>query len=367
MKESLLLMAAASIALAASAVNTDDFAGMTLRIDQMNGIAVRTGGMTQINESSNAGTMAIQNFYNDTNLLFGVDEEGNVKVAVQTLGGDYDYDTYETVYYMIVPAADADKSPMDLYTTNITGKFENGKLTLDPWNIITVNQSFSENRGAKFAEGITTTIVAPNATTSLGLWDIQLNDDWEFTGWDKLPMGDANKTAYAEQIEGQLMIANFNEVKPVATFDLDLNAKTVTLPAGQKVYKNNASEYTLGTIPATLYLEEQEGLSDPVVGTIADDMKTITLKNCAVMRNDNPMFYNVQYTIGAPMYECVIVLDNPLSDSTTAIDANLANKSVTSVKYVNLEGMNSTTPFKGMNIVVTRYNDGTTSTSKAIF
>lgn len=365
MKKTLLTIAVAVMTMAANAVTADDFAGMTLRIDQMNGIAVRTGGMTQINESSNAGTMAIQNFYNDTNLLFGVDDEGNVRVAVQTLGGDYDYDTYEMVYYMIVPAADADKSPMDLYSTSLTGKFENGKLTLDPWNIITVNQSFSENKGAKFDEGITTTIVTPNATTQLGLWDVKVNDDWDFLGWEKLPMGESNKMAYAEQINGQLMIANFNEVKPVATFDIDLDAKTVTFPAGQKVYKNNASEYTLGAIPANLYLEEQEGLTNPVVGTIADDMKTITFKDCAVMRIDNPMFYNVQYTIGAPMYECVIVLDEPL-DAATAINTTLTSKTVTSVNYVNLAGQTSSKPFDGVNIVVTRYADGTTSTAKVI-
>ena len=365
MKKILLSLTVAGMALAATAVTADDFAGMTLRIDQMDGVAVSTGGMTQITESSNAGTMAIQNFYNDTNLLFGVDEEGNVKVAAQTLGGDYDYDTYEMVYYMIVPAADADKSPMDLYTTSLTGKFVDGKLTLDPWNIITVNQSFSENKGAKFAEGITTTIVTPNATTQLGLWDINVNDDWDFLGWEKLPMGDANKSAYAEQIDGQLMIANFNEVRPVATFDLNLQDKTVTLPAGQRVYKNNTSEYTLGAIPANLYLEEQEGLSTPVVGTIADDMKTITLKDCAVMRIDNPMFYNVQYTIGNPMYECVIVLDEPLTGAT-AIDNTLTSKTVSSVNYVNLAGQTSNKPFEGVNIVVTRYTDGTTSTTKTV-
>ena len=365
MKKILLSLTVAGMALAAAAVTADDFAGMTLRIDQMDGVAVSTGGMTQITESSNAGTMAIQNFYNDTNLLFGVDEEGNVNVAVQTLGGDYDYDTYEMVYYMIVPAADADKSPMDLYSTSLTGKFVDGKLTLDPWNIITVNQSFSENKGAMFAEGITTAIVVPNATTQLGLWDVKVNDDWDFLGWEKLPMGEPNKTAYAEHIGDQLMIANFNEVRPIATFDLNLQDMTVTLPAEQRVYKNNAREYTLGAIPANLYLEEQEGLSTPVVGTIASDKKTITLKDCAVMRIDNPMFYNVQYTIGAPMYECVIVLDEPLSEST-AIDHTLTAKAVASVSYVNLAGQTSSKPFEGVNIVVTRYSDGTTGTTKIV-
>lgn len=43
-----------------------------------------------------------------------------------------------------------------------------------------------------------------------------------------------------------------------------------------------------------------------------------------------------------------------------------ANKKVVSVKYVNIAGMESTTPFQGVNIVVTRYEDGSQSTTKVI-
>ena len=41
-------------------------------------------------------------------------------------------------------------------------------------------------------------------------------------------------------------------------------------------------------------------------------------------------------------------------------------KKVVSVKYVNVAGMESSTPFQGVNIVVTRYEDGTQTTSKVI-
>jgi len=47
------------------------------------------------------------------------------------------------------------------------------------------------------------------------------------------------------------------------------------------------------------------------------------------------------------------------------INANVAKK-VVSVKYVNIAGMESTTPFQGVNIVVTRYEDGSQSTTKVI-
>ena len=40
--------------------------------------------------------------------------------------------------------------------------------------------------------------------------------------------------------------------------------------------------------------------------------------------------------------------------------------SVVSTTYVNPQGMQSDKPFDGVNIVITRYEDGTTSTNKVI-
>jgi hypothetical protein len=51
--------------------------------------------------------------------------------------------------------------------------------------------------------------------------------------------------------------------------------------------------------------------------------------------------------------------------SSSVVD-NLAEKTVSSVKYVNIAGMVSENPFEGVNIMVTTYNDGTTSTCKVI-
>jgi len=42
------------------------------------------------------------------------------------------------------------------------------------------------------------------------------------------------------------------------------------------------------------------------------------------------------------------------------------NKPVESVTYVNAQGMQSSKPFDGVNLVVTRYTDGTTSTTKVV-
>jgi hypothetical protein len=51
--------------------------------------------------------------------------------------------------------------------------------------------------------------------------------------------------------------------------------------------------------------------------------------------------------------------------STNVIE-NLAEKTVSSVKYINIAGMQSNEPFEGVNIEVVTYNDGTTHTSKEI-
>ena len=51
---------------------------------------------------------------------------------------------------------------------------------------------------------------------------------------------------------------------------------------------------------------------------------------------------------------------------STAVVENLAQKTVNNVKYFNVAGMESNVPFEGVNIKVTTYNDGTTSTCKVI-
>ena len=51
---------------------------------------------------------------------------------------------------------------------------------------------------------------------------------------------------------------------------------------------------------------------------------------------------------------------------SSSIVEDLAKKSINNVKYYNVAGMESNVPFDGVNIKVTTYNDGTTSTCKVI-
>ena len=50
----------------------------------------------------------------------------------------------------------------------------------------------------------------------------------------------------------------------------------------------------------------------------------------------------------------------------TAVENVNADKQVAGVQYVNISGMTSDKPFQGLNIVVTTYSDGTTSTAKVV-
>ena len=51
----------------------------------------------------------------------------------------------------------------------------------------------------------------------------------------------------------------------------------------------------------------------------------------------------------------------------TAINDLATDKNVKSVKYVNVTGQTSDKPFDGVNIVVTKYNDGTQKTTKVMY
>lgn len=59
-------------------------------------------------------------------------------------------------------------------------------------------------------------------------------------------------------------------------------------------------------------------------------------------------------------------LDEGQNPTTSINDINAGNGVVKSVKYVNVAGMVSDTPFQGVNIVVTEYTDGTRTTTKML-
>ena len=54
------------------------------------------------------------------------------------------------------------------------------------------------------------------------------------------------------------------------------------------------------------------------------------------------------------------------SDPTTGVE-NIASRAIKNVRYYNVAGLESATPFKGINIVVTEMNDGTKRTEKLMY
>ena len=66
-----------------------------------------------------------------------------------------------------------------------------------------------------------------------------------------------------------------------------------------------------------------------------------------------------------PSANSILLLDGSASPAT-AIDTINATVDAKSIRYYNLQGVESATPFDGLNIVVVEHVDGTTSTSKVI-
>ena len=61
-----------------------------------------------------------------------------------------------------------------------------------------------------------------------------------------------------------------------------------------------------------------------------------------------------------------IISDNDDPEGVVGVKEVLGNKAIESIHYYNTMGMESNTPFEGINIVVTRYTDGSTSTMKVM-
>jgi len=53
-------------------------------------------------------------------------------------------------------------------------------------------------------------------------------------------------------------------------------------------------------------------------------------------------------------------------NDATGVEQITADKEIASIRYINVAGQESETPFDGMNIVITTYVDGTTTTAKVL-
>lgn len=356
----------------ASVPTADELANMTLGINRWGETSIGSNTIGIAPSSSVEGMWEISNFdrkIDYSTVKMSIADDGSVSIAPQMVGSDYDYDTYESIYYMLVPAESTEKAPMEFTNDRITGTYADGVITLDEWNIVKVNSNFSSNLGTLYSQNVNTLMMAPNTTVAMGIWDINLSDEWDFLGWNKIDVSEGEKLAAAQQNELQLDVYNFDEVGACMTLTLDFDAMTATYTTGDVVFKTSGStprDYVLAKISPRIMAEDEEVLDGPVVGSISEDLTTITFNDLATVRTDHPSLGWSDH--GAPMHTLILTLDEPLENpEVTAItDVHASATQVANVKYVDMSGRVSNRAFDGVNIVVTTYTDGTTSISKVV-
>ena len=132
-----------------------------------------------------------------------------------------------------------------------------------------------------------------------------------------------------------------------------LSAKNATLYERNGALKKDATLFGI-------YVQNKN--QDQVEGRINGDM---ILGNMLLTLKETPeiFFYG---TGGKDVENRYMMFNRAEMWGSSNVVENLAQKTVNSVKYFNVAGMESNVPFEGINIQVTTYNDGTTSTCKVI-
>ena len=234
MKNCLLSLAVMTMAATATAAapTAAELAKYNIRIDLIgDSINYPTVGKTTVTYASDDKTTTI-NIAEPSglvNLKANVDwDKGTLTMAPQMCG--MDEDTYE--YLMIVPAADKEKKPSEIYTALMNGTASDAEITFGPWNLMRTD--FSNNNGVVYANDINTRLVKSNATVKLGRLTDD-NDNYTYAKGEVLEI-----PAYAEQNGNRLTVYNFDEMG--ACLVLDLNGSTCTASSSEVVYRKNARQ-----------------------------------------------------------------------------------------------------------------------------
>ena len=139
------------------------------------------------------------------------------------------------------------------------------------------------------------------------------------------------------------------------------------IPAGVGVllYSENAADQVM----TTAYTGETGSYTSLLVGS--DEAQTITagyvLYNNNFIRSEagtvaaHRCYLPATQVAGAPR-----ILKIGLGDVPTAIESIIAQGNVAGIKYVNINGMTSNEPFRGINIAVITFTDGTIRTVKVV-
>ncbi|MBR3728303.1 MAG: hypothetical protein IKN10_04930 [Muribaculaceae bacterium] len=187
--------------------------------------------------------------------------------------------------------------------------------------------------------------------------DEETGEETPFVQGDRLP--GSSKISWAKK-DGSVKVIDgvnydvytftcFNDAKYATHF----SAKNATLYERNGALKKDATLFGI-------YLQNKN--QDQVEGRINGDM---ILGNTLLTLRETPeiFFYG---TGGRDVENRYMQFNRVEMYGSAAVVENLAQKTVNNVKYFNVAGMESNVPFEGVNIMVTTYNDGTTSTCKVI-
>ena len=201
-------------------------------------------------DASNPNIINIQNFNNSgLPLRLNVDwATATVSAAPYTFSQEFDDDTYQTFYLMVVNAEAAElESPMDskFSSSKLTGKISENGITLEPWNIVKVSQTFTSMTKV-YAKPQTTRIIEPNATMS------QQRLDWD-NDWENLVDSEPLEFRVYTEVDGEnLTVYGWDDMPSCVKFKQNVeNGKyTYSNNAADVIYnQKNKYNYVLCTLP----------------------------------------------------------------------------------------------------------------------
>lgn len=315
------ILALALLGSAMSLTATPDITSLTLKMDRL-GYYPAGGAVVNITPTDIEGEYTVSHFSGDLYSMpdpaqVKIDNEGNVTIAPQVLGRNYNGSLF-----WIIPDAAKGKAPAEFTAEDvITGKFENGKITINAWNVLVSSADSTQRQGVRHTDPLTSVIVAPNATITRGRWDDVYTSDWEtFLRWEHGTMEEPAHVAYAEVNGDRLTVMNLDKLYAWAEFDLNVANGTFSIDPEQVVYRywgSSNGDYVLAKIPAQLRTLEDKATGETVTGTIGDDQRTFTLTDVAVLKST---MQRIDCINGKPIYELTVTLDG--NEETLIGDVN---------------------------------------------
>ncbi len=235
-------------------------------------------------------------------------------ITAKSVTGVYTDDVNYTIKLKAQPTADGEASYVP--NTYCTANFLETNLTADGVTI-------GEGENAKNYYFLNPK-VQEYAIVTFAMWDktnqiMVIPDNTPFNGAVKFGRWDWNDPS------GQLDMLNNDNTNPLNAYEFHVIV--------QRANKSYGTPATASGVPAIRATDSPSGKTDQTASTV-------------IMAQ--PLDLEVEHPL------------------PTGINGVVSDAKVVGVEYVNIAGMRSSKPFKGVNIVVTRYSDGSTTTSKVI-